>query len=220
MTDVPAQYQGYVNDAANQLGIPPSVVAAQLYLESGWNPRAVSPTGAQGLAQFEPGTWSQYGSGSPFDPAAAFKAYVKYMLVLLNQENGNVQNALAAYNAGPGNLPAGMNYADTILANAQVPQNLTGKADNPQAPPATQSPLESNPNPLSLIPNPLSDIAGAISSIFTPVMKAFEEFQSGFVVAMKAVMWLVNPSNWVRIIAGFVGTISLILGLVFVAKAA
>lgn len=126
---VPAQYQGLVNSAAAQLGIPAGVVAAQIELESGWNPQAVSPTGAQGLAQFEPGTWATYGSGSPFDPAAAFAAYVKYMGVLLRQE-GNLQNALAAYNAGPGNIAAGQGYANTILSRAGTSGSLSG---NPAA---------------------------------------------------------------------------------------
>lgn len=118
MVSVPSQYQGLVNNAAAQLGIPAAVVAAQIQTESGWNPNAVSPTGAQGLAQFEPGTWATYGSGSPTDPTAAMNAYVKYMSVLLQQFGGNVQNALAAYNAGPGNLSAGMGYANGILSQA------------------------------------------------------------------------------------------------------
>jgi hypothetical protein len=116
--NVPTQYQGLVNNAAAQLGIPAAVVAAQIQTESDWNPDAVSPTGAQGLAQFEPGTWSSYGTGDPTDPTAAFNAYVKYMSVLLQQFGGNVQNALAAYNAGPGNLSAGMGYATGILSLA------------------------------------------------------------------------------------------------------
>lgn len=115
---VPAQYQSMVNNAAQQLGIPPAVVAAQIQIESGWNPNALSPTGAQGIAQFEPGTWATYGQGSPNDPTAAFAAYVKFMSVLLQQFGGNVTNALAAYNAGAGNIQAGMGYAHNILSLA------------------------------------------------------------------------------------------------------
>lgn len=68
--------------------------------------------------------------------------------------------------------------------------------------------------------NPLSGVADAINTVFGPISSAFAEFYQGFVVAMRAVVWLVNPANWVRIIAGIVGTASLIVGLVFVAKAA
>lgn len=123
--DVPAQYAPLVSTAAQQLGLPEGVVAAQIQTESGWNPDATSPTGAQGLAQFEPGTWATYGTGSPNDPTAAMNAYVKYMSVLLQQFGGNVRNALAAYNAGPGNLSAGYGYADGILSMAGQGTNIT-----------------------------------------------------------------------------------------------
>ena len=63
MTNVPAQYQGYVDHAAQVLGIPASVVAAQIGLESSWNPNAVSPAGAVGIAQFLPSTFASYGKG-------------------------------------------------------------------------------------------------------------------------------------------------------------
>jgi hypothetical protein len=118
MVDVPSQYQSLVANAAAQLGIPAGVVAAQIQTESSWNPDATSPTGAQGLAQFEPSTWATYGTGDPTDPTAAMNAYVKYMSVLLQQFGGNVQDALAAYNAGPGDLSAGMGYANGILSEA------------------------------------------------------------------------------------------------------
>lgn len=120
MTQVPSQYATLVASAAQQLGIPSSVVAEQFFEESSWNPNSVSPTGAQGLAQFEPGTWATYGSGSPFNPTNAFNAYTKFMGALLRQFGGNLKNALAAYNAGAGNIGAGMGYASKILSSAGV----------------------------------------------------------------------------------------------------
>jgi len=115
-----------INWAAGVIGIPPQVVAAQINEESGGNPSALSPTGAQGVAQFEPATWADQGcAGSPNDVNSAMTCYAKYMYQLLQQEGGNVRNALAAYNAGPGNLAAGYGYADTILANAGQPQGST-----------------------------------------------------------------------------------------------
>lgn len=113
---VPPKYVSWVQGAAKGTGLPASVVAAQINDESGFNPDAVSPTDAKGIAQFEDSTWKSNGSGSPFDPAAAQKAYIKLMGTLLKQYNGNVRNALAAYNAGPGNLAAGYGYADNILS--------------------------------------------------------------------------------------------------------
>lgn len=129
---VPSQYKLYVTNAANTLGISPDIVAAQIQYESNWSTTAVSPAGAEGIAQFMPGTWKSYGSGSPFNAADAFAAYTKYMGVLLRQENGNVRDALAAYNAGPGNLKAGYGYADHILkvAGQGSDVNATNVSDN------------------------------------------------------------------------------------------
>lgn len=218
-TQIPDQYKNLVEGSAASLGIPYQVVAEQINLESGWDPNAVSPTGAQGLAQFEPGTWAEYGptGGSPFDPSSAFTAYIKYMHALLKQEGGDLRKALEAYNAGPGNLPAGAGYADTILTRAGTGDVQQGTAQpGPDA--GAQGPTGINKLLSDL--NPLSGIATAIGAVFGPITSAFQEFYKGFAIAMHAVVWLVNPSNWVRIIAGLVGTVSLIVGLVFVARAA
>jgi soluble lytic murein transglycosylase-like protein len=120
---VPAQYRADVASAAQATGLPVGVVAWQIQDESGFDPNVTSPTGAQGIAQFEPDTWKTYGKGSPFDPQAAFTAYSKFMSALLKQEGGSVFKALEAYNAGPGNLPAGASYATTILRQAGQPSN-------------------------------------------------------------------------------------------------
>ena len=69
--------------------------------ESGFNPGAVSPAGAQGIAQFMPGTAASYGLRDPFDPVAAVDAQAHLMSDLLRQFR-SVPLALAAYNAGPG----------------------------------------------------------------------------------------------------------------------
>ena len=130
MTSAVGQIPGSLIDwAAGVIGIPSSVVAAQINEESGGNLGAVSPTGAQGPAQFEPATWSGLGcTGSPYDANSAMKCYATYMYQLVKQEKGNVRNALAAYNAGPGNLAAGYGYADTILSNAGQKATLTGSS--------------------------------------------------------------------------------------------
>jgi len=124
---VPAAYRSWVQSAAQGTGIPVPIVAAQINMESGFDPNAVSPTGAQGIAQFEPGTWASNAAkgSSPFDPNAALPAYEKLMGSLVTQYNGNIRNALAAYNAGPGNLAAGYGYADSILAAAGAPRTAS-----------------------------------------------------------------------------------------------
>jgi len=77
---IPADYQTWVIQAGSQCGqIVAPLIAAQLDVESSWNPNAVSPSGAQGLAQFMPGTWPSWGRDddgrtSPFDPGDAIMA--------------------------------------------------------------------------------------------------------------------------------------------------
>ena len=73
--------------------------------ESNFNPNAVSPAGAQGIAQFMPATAASYGLRDPFDPIASIAAQARMMGGLLRQF-GSVQLALAAYNAGPGAVGA------------------------------------------------------------------------------------------------------------------
>jgi len=111
-----------VAGASKASGVPVPVVAAQIDLESAWDPSVTSPAGAEGIAQFEPGTWAEWGKGSPFVPRDAFRAYGRFMGHLLGAEQGNLRNALAAYNAGEGNVQAGYGYADEILKAAATPR--------------------------------------------------------------------------------------------------
>jgi hypothetical protein len=120
--------------AAGVIGVPCQVVVQQITLESGGRADAVSPTGALGPAQFEPGTWRSQGcAGSPTNVTDAMKCYAKFMYQLVQQFHGNVRDALAAYNAGPGNLQAGYGYADAILAAAGQSSGLAAGAGNPGA---------------------------------------------------------------------------------------
>jgi transglycosylase-like protein with SLT domain/D-alanyl-D-alanine carboxypeptidase-like protein/putative Flp pilus-assembly TadE/G-like protein len=98
---VPAAYAAPVARAAGRFNVSASLLAAQLYVESAFDPFAVSPAGAHGIAQFMPGTARAYGLDDPFDPAAAIQAQARLMRDLLRRF-GTVPLALAAYNAGPG----------------------------------------------------------------------------------------------------------------------
>jgi hypothetical protein len=86
-----------VADANN---LPVSFFANLIQQESGWKPHAVSPAGAQGIAQFMPRTAQAYGLHNPFDPVHALVASGKFLGELL-QQFGNLGLAAAAYNAGP-----------------------------------------------------------------------------------------------------------------------
>lgn len=124
MVDVPSQYRPLVQQMSNETGIPFDVVAAQASAESGFNAHAKSSAGALGWLQFLPSTYDTYaaqagvGKGTEFNPADEAKVYSVYMRSLLKEEKGNLRNALAAYNAGPGNVQAGLGYADRILGTA------------------------------------------------------------------------------------------------------
>jgi transglycosylase-like protein with SLT domain/D-alanyl-D-alanine carboxypeptidase-like protein/putative Flp pilus-assembly TadE/G-like protein len=98
---VPAAYAAPIARAAGRWNVSASLLAAQLYAESGFNPFAVSPAGARGIAQFMPRTARSYGLRDPFDPGAAIQAQARVMRDLLRRF-GTVPLALAAYNAGPG----------------------------------------------------------------------------------------------------------------------
>jgi murein DD-endopeptidase MepM/ murein hydrolase activator NlpD len=114
---VPTAYEPLVLRAARTCpGITAPLLAAQLEAESGWNPRAVSPVGAQGLAQFMPGTWAGEGLDGdgdgirdPFNPADAIASQASFMCKLLDAVTADttltgerLDLALAAYNAGLG----------------------------------------------------------------------------------------------------------------------
>jgi soluble lytic murein transglycosylase-like protein len=120
---VPKQYAPLLTRAAQRWNVSATLLAAQLYAESSFNPFARSPAGAQGIAQFMPGTAHAIGLDDPFDPAQAIDAQAHLMRDLLRQF-GSVPLALAAYNAGPGavsacgcipNIPETQGYVTRIL---------------------------------------------------------------------------------------------------------
>ena len=90
-----------VNEASGRYRLDPDLVNSVIKAESGFNVRAVSPKGAQGLMQLMPGTASQLGVPNVFDPQANVEAGTKYLRELLERYNFDLVKALAAYNAGP-----------------------------------------------------------------------------------------------------------------------
>ncbi len=102
---VPGRFRTPILRAASRWNVSAGLLAAQLMAESNFNPYAVSGAGAQGIAQFMPGTAAAYGLGDPFDAPAAIDAQAHLMSDLLRQF-GAVPLALAAYNAGPAPVAA------------------------------------------------------------------------------------------------------------------
>jgi hypothetical protein len=103
---VPPRFRDTLLQAATRWNVSAALLAAQLMAESNFNPFAVSPAGAQGLAQFIPSTAAAYGLHDPFDPEAAIDAQAHLMSDLLRQFGGAPTLALAAYNAGPAPVEA------------------------------------------------------------------------------------------------------------------
>lgn len=117
-------YAAQITAAARAAGIPPALLAAVAWSESGFNPRATSGAGAVGLMQLMPRTAAGLGV-DPRDPAQALAGGARYLAQQLAAFGGRTDLALAAYNAGPGAVrkhggvppyPETQNYVKTVLA--------------------------------------------------------------------------------------------------------
>jgi len=107
---IPSEYEEYIEDAAAESGFSPQVIGAQIQQESGFDPDAESPAGAQGIAQFMPATWATIGEGGDvFDPEDSIAAMGRYMKDLrefmedhASDDEHLLELSLAGYNAGQG----------------------------------------------------------------------------------------------------------------------
>jgi soluble lytic murein transglycosylase-like protein len=130
---VPARYAPMLRSAAQRWNVSATLLAAQIYAESNFNPFARSPAGAEGIAQFMPGTAEAMGLADPFDAAAAIDAQAHLMRDLLGRF-GSVPLALAAYNAGPGAVAACgciPPYPETTAYVARILGLLAGAGGSP-----------------------------------------------------------------------------------------
>jgi soluble lytic murein transglycosylase-like protein len=103
-----SQYIAIAQQDAIDAGISPDYFVRQINQESGFNPNAVSPAGAIGIAQFEPGTASGLGI-NPWDPIQALRAAAQLMARYAKMYGGNYAMALAAYNGGTGTVQYAVN---------------------------------------------------------------------------------------------------------------
>lgn len=133
---ISSEIQSLINSTAQQYGLDPALLTAVVNQESGGNPNAQSSAGAQGLMQLMPATAASLGVTNPFDPTQNLQGGAQYLSQLLAQYDGDTSLALAAYNAGPGNVAKyngippfseTQNYVSSILgAIGLSPQDFPG----------------------------------------------------------------------------------------------
>ncbi len=125
---VGSPYAGLFDTAGRRYDVSPALLSAVARQESGFNPGAVSPAGAQGLMQLMPGTASGLGVTNPFDPVQAIGGAARLLHDLLDRF-GSTQLALAAYNAGPGAVlryggvppyPETQHYVQAVMATLEA----------------------------------------------------------------------------------------------------
>ncbi|MEY3370681.1 MAG: hypothetical protein RLZZ361_1351 [Cyanobacteriota bacterium] len=129
-TRLPENFEQYIETVSAEIGsaynveIPVNLVKSIIKQESGFNPNAVSHAGAQGLMQLMPATAKSLGVYNSMNPYQNVRGGIKYIAQLLNRFEGNLQKALAGYNAGPeavaryGGIPPykeTQNYVQSIM---------------------------------------------------------------------------------------------------------
>ena len=103
---VPANeaYEDIIQEAAATYDVDPNLIRAVMQTESAFHPFALSRAGAEGLMQLMPELSDEMGVGDAFDPRQNIMGGVRYLKQQLDAHDGNLDLALASYNAGPGNV--------------------------------------------------------------------------------------------------------------------
>jgi soluble lytic murein transglycosylase-like protein len=128
------RYDEHIREAAALYQIPEALIRAVMKVESNFNPRAISPANAHGLMQLMPGTAERMMVSDIFDPRQNILGGVRYLRVLANMFNGNLELTIAGYNAGEnavlryGGIPPydeTRAYVTKVLIQYQIYRNQT-----------------------------------------------------------------------------------------------
>ena len=131
---IPPRYHAKILELAARFDLSPSLLEALVWQESRWQENAVSPVGAQGLAQLMPGTARYLGVDSR-DPFQNLEGGARYLREQLDRFDGDLEKALAAYNAGPGRVERAGGIPN-IRETKQYVAAIMGRLANHSRPPA------------------------------------------------------------------------------------
>jgi hypothetical protein len=168
--DVATDYRAEARKAARRYGLDPNIFTRQIQQESGFRADARSGAGALGIAQIMPGTAKAWGV-DPLNPVAALNAAAKNMASYV-KKYGGYENALRAYNAGPGAIQASRGYSET---NHYVQTILGGRDPGGLGQPTgggSSAPSSSSMAPIPGVPQ-LEDAgqAGDFTSLLASLVK-------------------------------------------------
>jgi soluble lytic murein transglycosylase-like protein len=121
----PSDFDSLIEKAAAKYGVDPALVKGLIDAESDFDATAVSAAGAKGLMQLMDGTAASLGVSDSFDPAQNIDGGVRFLSSLLDRYGGDVEMALAAYNAGPGAVDKAGGVPDIAETQVYVPRVLS-----------------------------------------------------------------------------------------------
>ena len=128
-----------IKQNASRFGVDPYLVFLVIEQESQFHTRARSPKGAQGLMQLMPGTARRFGVSKPYDPSQNIRAGTQYLKQLLTMFNGQVDLALASYNAGEGRVLDYGNRVPPFRETRDYVKRISARYRNHKAPDTTST---------------------------------------------------------------------------------
>lgn len=120
------QYDSLITKYAKQSGVDPNLVKAVIWQESKFDKNAKSGAGAKGLMQLMPDTAKEMGVTNPNDPEQSIQGGTKYLKKMLDRSGGNIERALACYNAGAGHVDDFLNGTNNHGKNPSYKKTANG----------------------------------------------------------------------------------------------